>query len=276
MTIVNEEAARAWDEEGAFWVEHEEAFNQGARRYHARLLDAAAITAGEHVLDIGCGCGQTTRDAARAGASALGVDLSVPMLARARDRARSEGVANATFERADAQVHPFSEASFDVVISRFGVMFFADRAAAFSNIARAMRPGARLAMVAWQAFEKNEWLVAIRSALAAGRTFPDPPVGAPGPFGLADAEAVRAMLADAGFIDVELDDLNETMFFGDTIEDAFTFITTIGPTRGLLDELDDPARASALERLRETLKDHVQEEGVGFGSRAWLISARRG
>jgi SAM-dependent methyltransferase len=158
----NENMTAAWDgDEGAHWAANADRYDETVRAHHARLLEVAAIGAGEAVLDIGCGTGRTTRDAARAAGSGrtLGVDLSGPMLEVARDRAVSEGLTNVEFLQADAQVHRFEPGTFDVVISRFGVMFFDDPEAAFANIGRALRPGGRLAFVAWQGLERSEWIM---------------------------------------------------------------------------------------------------------------------
>jgi ubiquinone/menaquinone biosynthesis C-methylase UbiE len=140
----NVEQLRAWDgDEGTYWATHADYFDRSVVEYHERLLTAAAIGDREHVLDVGCGTGQTTRDAARAASAgaALGVDLSARMLSVARSRAAEEGLTNATFVQADAQIHPFEAETYDVAISRTAAMFFGDHVAAFSNIARALRPG---------------------------------------------------------------------------------------------------------------------------------------
>ena len=197
------------------------------------------------------------------------------MLARARERAQAEGISNVTFEHADAQVHPFEAGSFDVAISRFGAMFFSDPVAAFANIGRALRPGGRFALMSWQPLAKNEWLTAVRSALAMGRTFPEPPEGAPGPFGLADPVAVRGILHDAGCVDVELTEIREPFHGGSNAEDAFSFVRGLPVAQGLLADLDEAATAGALEQLRSTLSAHETSDGVQFDSRAWLITARR-
>jgi ubiquinone/menaquinone biosynthesis C-methylase UbiE len=275
--VANVEMAKAWEEEGARWAEQAERYDATVRRHSLRLLHAARISADDRVLDIGCGCGETTRDAARLAVSglALGVDLSARMLVRARERARAEGLTNVRFEQADAQVYPFEPEGFDLAISRFGAMFFADPVAAFGNIGRALRPGGRLALLSWQELERNEWLLALREALAMGRTLPEPPVGAPGPFGLAEADAVRRILAEARFEEIDLDEVREPVSFGSDAEDAFGFARTTGPVKGLLDELDAPTAARALEALRATLAAHETPEGVLFDSRAWLITARR-
>ena len=276
--IANVEQAAAWDgEEGDRWTEHEERYDATVRRHGLRLRDAARISADDHVLDIGCGCGELTRVAARLTASgmALGVDLSARMIARARERSRAEGLTSARFEQADAQVYPFEGQAFDLAISRFGAMFFGDPVAAFRNIGRALRPDGRVALLSWRELGKNEWLLAIRRALAMGRTLPGPPLGVPGPFGLAEAAAVQRILADAGFAGINLEEVNEPVYLGANGDDAFAFVCTLGITKGLLDGLDNPATARALEKLRATLAAHDTGEGVLLGSCAWLITAHR-
>jgi SAM-dependent methyltransferase len=276
--IANAEQANAWNgHEGEYWATHQDRYDAAIRGHNARLLDAAQISTDAHVLDIGCGCGESTRGAARTASSggALGVDLSSPMLARARERARAEGMGNVTFERADAQVHPFEAGAFDVAISRFGAMFFSDAVAAFTSVGRALRPGGRLALVSWQPLERNEWLLALRASLAMGRTLPVPPVGVPGPFGLADPDGVRRILYDAGYVDVDLAEIREPFRFGSDAEDAFGFVRGIGVVQGLIEDLDEATTAQALERLRMTLASHETNDGVQFDSCAWLTTARR-
>lgn len=276
--IANTEMAAAWDgDEGTDWARDWEHYDLGVRPYHLRLLETAAISHGERVLDIGCGNGESTRSAARAAVdgAAFGVDLSSLMVARAREIARGENVTNVTFERADAQVHPFEPASFDVAISRFGAMFFGDPVAAFRNIGAAIRPGGRLALVSWQRLENNEWLQAIRASLAVGRALPAPPVMAPGPFGLADCDAVTDILKTSGFEQVLCEPAEEGFLAGADADDAFAFIGRSGVVRGLLNGLGDADTRHALDGLRATMAAHDSGSGVRFGSAAWLISARR-
>jgi len=178
--IANVDMAKAWDgEEGDQWTQFADEFDTHFRSIWARFLETDPIAPADRVLDIGCGSGQSTRDAARLArdGSALGVDLSESMLAEARRRARTEGLTNVEFLRADAQVHAFERAAFDVVISRFGVMFFADRPAAFANIGSALGRGGRLALLVWQANADNEWIMVVRESMAAGRDLPMPSAG---------------------------------------------------------------------------------------------------
>ena len=174
----NEGMAAAWDgDEGAHWAEHAHRYEATSPRYGQRLLEAAELGADSAVLDVGCGTGATTLAAGRFATrgSALGVDLSSQMLAVGRAAAAAEHLDHVRFEQADAQVHPFDDATYDAAISSFGAMFFADPVAAFSNIGRALRPGATLALVAWRELAANEWVDAVRTALAAGRDLPTPP-----------------------------------------------------------------------------------------------------
>jgi SAM-dependent methyltransferase len=177
------------------------------------------------------------------------------------------------FEHADAQVHAFEPGSFDVVISRFGAMFFGDPVVAFANVGRAMRRGAQLVLVVWQPLERNEWLTEISSTLAAGRERPTPPPGVPGPFGFADPERTAQVLGDAGFVDVVSDGFSAPMSFGKDVDDAAEFV--LGVSGWMLEGLDDDGRRSAIEALRAGMSRHLVAEGVAYGSAAWLVTARR-
>jgi SAM-dependent methyltransferase len=276
--FANTAQAEAWNGgEGEHWSSHADRYDRAVAGYHEALLDAARISSGEAVLDIGCGCGQSTIDAGRAASpgKALGIDLSQPMLHTATERCRAEGITNATFVRGDAQVHAFDQASFDTVISRFGAMFFADLGAALANLGSAVRSRGRLAIVSWSSLDRNEWLMAIRTSLAAGRDLPEPPPGAPGPFGLGDPERTRSWLGAAGFDDVELTEARADRLLGADADDAFDFMRHDGPVIGLTESLDDSSRAIALETLHETMAAHETPNGVTFGSSAWVITATK-
>jgi SAM-dependent methyltransferase len=277
--IANVDMAAAWDgAEGENWAQHAERYDSSAARYSAILIDAAGISAPDRVLDIGCGNGGSTRASARAASSgsAVGIDLSSRMLERAGEMSRADGIANVEFIKGDAQVHPFEAHSFDAAISRFGAMFFADPVAAFANIGSALVPGGRLALAAWGEMDRNEWLTAIRGALAAGRTLPSPPMSAPGPFGLADPDHARRVLSEAGFTDIAIDERNEKMNFGADVDDAYAFLSDIGPVRGMLQDLDESTARDALGKLREAIAQRETPAGVLFGSSAWIITARSG
>ena len=277
-TIANVEMAQAWDgEEGDQWTEHADRFEATGVYLWPRFLKEVPVGVSDRVLDVGCGTGEAVRDVARLATDGfvLGVDLSSRMLEYARERCDREGLRNVEFVHADAQVHPFERESFDLVISSFGTMFFNDPVAAFTNIGHAMRPDARLAMLTWQALEKNEWLTAIREAVAVGRDLPAPPSGAPGPFGLDDAARIREVLGAAGYSDVALESLHEPIRLGTDADDAWEFLSVMGFVKGVTEGLDEGDRAQALDNLRRTVDEHGTPDGVLFGSASWLVTARR-
>lgn len=276
--IANVEMAEAWDgEEGAGWAENADRYDATGVAIWQQFLAADLIRVDDQVLDVGCGTGHSSRDVARLApsGSVLGVDLSSRMLALARERSAADGLTNTEFVQADAQVHAFEPEAVDIAISSFGVMFFEDRDAAFANIGRAVRPGGRIAFLAWRELTENEWLVALREALAAGRDLPAPPVGAPGPFGLADVAGARASLAGAGFSEVTFAPIDEAVCLGTDAEDAFSFVRTLGLFRGLTEGLDHATRADTVARVRAMLTDHETADGVLLESAAWLITASR-
>ncbi|AWS48586.1 SAM-dependent methyltransferase [Streptosporangium sp. 'caverna'] len=247
-------------------------------RLHNELFRAAArVGSRDRVLDIGCGTGQSTREAARAAVtgSAVGVDLSAPMLERARQLSDDEGLPNIAYRQADAQVHRFPSTHFDLCISRFGAMFFADPVAAFTNIGRALRPGARLVLLVWQDRDLNEWASAIRRSLTAATAAPAPPTGGPGPFSLADPTVTQGILAAAGFAQVGFTDVHEPVFYGPDTATAFDNVFRLREYRDLLANLDTATAEQARTRLRATLAAHSTDSGVYFDSRAWIITARR-
>jgi SAM-dependent methyltransferase len=271
----NVEQLRAWDgDEGDYWASNAEYFDRSVAPYHERLFAVAAIGEREHVLDVGCGTGQTTRDAARAASagSALGVDLSSRMRDYAGRRAAEEGVTNVTFAQADAQIHRFDPGRFDVAISRTAAMFFGDHGAAFGNIARALRSGGRLVLVTWQPLAGNEWIREISGALVAGRDLPAPPPDA-GPFSLSDPDRVRALLAGAGFADVQLEGMTAGIWFGNDADDAHRFV--LGLMGWMLEGLDEAGRARAIDALHATMAAHETPDGVLFESASWITEATR-
>jgi SAM-dependent methyltransferase len=276
VEIANADMAAAWDgDEGDDWSRDWERYDRSLAIFHRALMDAAAIGRNQRVLDVGCGNGQTTCDAARAASagSALGVDLSSQMLARARDRAAAAGIANARFEQADAQVHRFEPGGVDLALSRFGVMFFGDPVAAFTNIAGALAPGGRLVFATWQPPERQEWLAALRGALALGRDLPLPPTDRPGPFSLSDPDRTRRLLEDAGFRDVEVEGVDGEFWMGDDADDAYAWVSGMGVARGLLAGVSDAERAEGLTRLRAVVDASVGPGGASIPSTAWVVSA---
>jgi SAM-dependent methyltransferase len=276
--IVNADQAQAWNGgQARSWLDREDQHANAARAHREALLEAAAVAPGEQVLDVGCGTGATTRAAARAagdGGQATGLDISEPLLARARQRAADAGITNVEFVCADAQVAPLAEGRFDLVMSKFGVMFFADPVAAFLNLAQAVRPGGRLAFVSWRPPEENEWIQVLRTAAAGGRDAPPITVGAPGMFGLAEREHVAGVVATAGFTDVHLEPLDLPFALG-PLDDACGFGAEVGVVRALLDDLEPDARTAALDSLWAALAAHDGPDGVVLGSAVWVVTASR-
>ncbi len=241
--------------------------------HHEHLRAAYGIGSGDAVLDIGCGAGLTTREAARAAAPGrvVGVDVSERMLERAREL--TEGLGNVRYELGDAQVHRFDPAGFDVAISRFGTMFFSDPDAAFANIATALRPGARLVLLVWQRAEDNEWAQVIDGALGdAVQPLPHDL----DPFSLGDAEATARLLERAGFDDIGFEDVREPVLYGHDVDAALGFVRSFQCTTTALATLDDGEAARTVERLRAALAAHYSDgRGVLLDARSWLITARR-
>jgi SAM-dependent methyltransferase len=233
------------------------------------------------VLDVGCGCGDTTLAAARRAARGrvLGVDISAPMLARARARAAEAGLANAEFLQADAQTHRFAPASVDVVVSRFGVMFFADPAAAFQNLRDALIPGGRLAFACWQSLPENPWMLVPVMAAAQHVPLPPPPApGAPGPFAFAERPRVEAILSGAGFVDVDFRTFAPSITVGGEggLDDAVEFILQLGPLAAAFREAKRPdAMPAVTAAVREALGPYVTPRGVVMASKAWIVTGRR-
>ena len=230
------------------------------------------------MLDIGCGTGRSTLEAARLASdgSVLGIDLSSQMLACAAERAAAEGVSNVTFVQGDAQVHPFEPGAADVAISHYGAMFFGDPVAAFTNIARGLRPGGRLALLAWRELERNEWLTTVRGALALGRELPHPPAGRPDPL-LAGRPGSRAGAPHRRRVRRRSSSNRSTSRWSWGRRRRGVRVLQDGPasSRASSHGVDDAGRAQALDNLHAAFKEAETSEGVLLGTSAWLITATR-
>jgi SAM-dependent methyltransferase len=252
-----------------------EFYDAELRAHHEHLRAAYGIRPGNKVLDLGCGTGLTTREAARAADPGLvvGIDISERMLERARQATAAERLHNVRYQLGDAQTHQFTPGAFDVAISRFATMFFADPAAAFANIATALRSGARLVLLVWQRSEDNEWAQVINDALGAAA---QPPSPGSDPFSLGDREATARLLEQAGFADLHFEDVHERVFYGQDVEDALEIVCGFQDTSTALATLNQDETNRTIDRLREALAAHHSDEnGVTFDSRSWLITARR-
>lgn len=273
----NRAAFQAWNGgEGDYWADNDELYDSGLARYDPTFFAGADIAPGDRVLDIGCGNGSTTREAARRApkGSALGVDLSARMIERGRNRATAAGLGNVEFVQADAQIHPFAPSSFDQVISRTGVMFFGDPTAAFSNIARAVRRSGRLTLLVWQADDHNPWIAEFVRATVGPQPQTDPP-DSPKTISFDRPDHVKSLLTRTGFFDITFDAVSEPISFGPDPETAFSFVRGIGFVKSLLNAVEESLRPQALDALRESLEVHTVADGVLYPSAMWLIVGRR-
>ena len=237
---------------------------------------ALAPRPGESVLDIGCGGGTTVLDLARAVApdgTVVGVDLSAAVLMFAKRAA--EGCARVRFVQADAQIFPFEPTSFDAVFSRFGVMFFADPAAAFVNIRRSLKPNGRLAFVCWRALEENQLdFLPLKAASPYWPTQPIHDADAPGPFAFANPNRVHSILEQAGFAEIEIAARDEQVGSGDL--DAMLMVCSRVGALGKILRKNPELRATALPALRSALKAYDGPQGVRLNAATWVVTARAG
>jgi SAM-dependent methyltransferase len=273
--IVNADMARAWDgAEGAYWADKAASYERTTRRLWGRLRAQVPIAEDERAIDIGCGNGAKTCDLARAApsGSALGIDLSRPMLENARRRAAATGLTNAQFVHGDAQVYPFEPGGATIATSSFGCMFFADPVAAFRNVGNGLSSGARLALLAWRDISRNEWLSAIRATLAP--ELPPPPSAPVGPRSWADPDRVRGLLSEAGYAEIEFTSVDDIVDLGADPDAAYAFLNSDGFVRGTLEEIGNDRRAERLARMRAVLESRATPDGVLLAASAWLVTAR--
>jgi SAM-dependent methyltransferase len=278
----NAAMATHWSAEaGPRWVRWEPAFDRQIAPIGDAVMAKLAPHAGERVLDVGCGFGITTVALGkRVGASGrvLGVDLSAPMLARARERAAALG--HVAFLEADAQTHAFPPHHTDAIFSRFGVMFFTDPVAAFANLRRAATAQGRLAFCCWQAVDRNPWRSVPLAAVARVATLPAPPApDAPGPFAFADAGRVRAILDAAGWHGVGVDAWEHEVWLGATsdLDETVAFVMeTAGPAASLQQSgaVDADMRQRIAEAVRDALAPFQVDGGVRMSAAAWIVTAR--
>ena len=276
----NADQAAYWNGAGGrHWTERQPMQDALLAPVSARLIAATQVKPGERVIDIGCGCGATTLEiAAITGEAgrAIGLDLSEPMIARARERA-AELKSPAQFLVADATVHDFRAERADLVTSRFGVMFFADPALSFANIRRGLKPGGRLVFVCWREARLNPWMtLPLRAATRHAPRLPEVGPEDPGPFSFADEARVRRILSAAGFAEIALapHDLELDIAVGQGLENAIASALEIGPASRALQDQPEAVRQAATAEIRAALDPCRRGESVPLGAAIWIVSAK--
>ncbi len=274
-TRADRDMAAYWDRAGQVWVEHQALLDRLMAPIAEAVIQAAGLVNGDAVLDVGCGAGATTLAAAwRTGPSgrAVGVDISGALVELARRRAGEDGVEGVEFLLADAQTEAF-DPTFDAIVSRFGVMFFPDPVAAFSNLRRALKPGGRLTFAAWRAPEDNP--LALVPLRAAAPFLAEPPrfeADAPGRFAFADRERVAAILSASGWREVEIAPLDVAS--PASFEELMTMSLRVGPLNPILRAADEAVRSKVEAAVAEALAPLVGEGGGVMKSACWLVTAK--
>ncbi|MBK6288759.1 MAG: class I SAM-dependent methyltransferase [Gammaproteobacteria bacterium] len=281
----NDQQIEHWNgEAGQRWAEHDSALEKTLAPVTAALLSKVTVHQDIQVLDIGCGCGNQSVALARhigPRGHLTGIDVSAPMLAQARARtARPDSTrAGLSFVQADAAIHDFGDARFDLLFSRFGVMFFADPLAAFRNLHRACAPRARMLFCCWQSSTLNDWIrLPMQAALRHVPAPPAPDPDAPGPFAFADRARVTTLLQDAGFSDIDLQPLQLDLCFAEapTLAEAVAMLLQVGPVGTLLAAHDDATRARAHEDICSALGHHYSNGKLLLPGAIWLVTGTRG
>jgi SAM-dependent methyltransferase len=260
---------------GRAWVHNQRLLDQLFAPFEALLASDGVLGVATRVLDVGCGTGATTLAIARrlgTQGACVGIDLSEPMIAVARNRAAQEQV-DVRFLAADAQAHAFERADFDLIVSRFGVMFFEDPVRAFANLRRAARADARLSFIAWRSPAENPFMTTAERV--AGPLLPNLPVrppGGPGQFALADPDRVRAVLAESGWSDIDVQAIDVACAMPE--DGLVPYLTWLGPVGQLLQNADERTRARIIEPLRAAFAPYVHGGEVRFDAACWHVSAR--
>jgi SAM-dependent methyltransferase len=278
----NAEQITYWNEKsGPKWVAEQAVLDAMIAPFGAKVMAALAPSAGEHVVDVGCGCGETSLELGRrvtARGGVLGIDISVPMLARARERAAAERLEHVRFVAGDAQTHRFAPDAADAIFSRFGVMFFADPAAAFANLRATLRAGGRLGFVCWQPITENPWMLTPLMAVAGIVPLPPPPPpDAPGPFAFGDRDRVAGLLGRAGFRDVAFESYRTDIAVagGADLDRSVQFLLQFGPLCAVLGEAGPDAIARVRAAVGDAIAPFATARGVAMPSAAWIVTARR-
>lgn len=279
--MINADMREFWNGEGGEkWLRFQETMDAQLRPFSHQVMAEAAISSGELVLDVGCGCGDTSLEMVRRvgpDGRVRGIDISAPILARVKARAMSVPEKNVAFDCGDAQVLRFEAAAFDLVFSRFGVMFFDDPVAAFRNLRRALKSGGRLAFICWQPAEANEWIKTSLEVVSRHVPLPAPPdPEEPGPLSFGDPQRVNRILTSSGFSDVAVNSLEMPFTVGANLDQAVAFLTQMGPAGGAIARsgADDTIKSRIAADLRDVIAPNDTELGVAVGAATWIVTAR--
>src|SRR5580704_8462409 len=265
---------------GRHWTDRQQAQDTLLAPVAAILIDRAAVKAGMRIIDVGCGCGATTIAFAQQvgpGGHVSGIDISAPMLARARQIAPAGLPAD--FVLADATVYPFDPAGFDLLVSRFGVMFFADPTLSFANLRRALKPSGRLAFACWREPRENPFfMVPLQAVYQHAPKLPQPGPDDPGPFSFASQARVHRVLGEAGFSGIQMEpcDLSLDIAVGKGLDAAVESALDIGPASRALAEQPDEVRAAARQSVREALAAFAKGQTVPLPASIWIVTASNG
>lgn len=268
-----DQSARWNDRPGRSWAELSDMLDRVLAPFIPLLLEEIEPVAGRRILDVGCGAGALTLAAAEQGANGLGVDISAPLIEAARSRAGGLGVGGADFVQADAQTHRFDPQGFEALVSRFGVMFFADPPAAFRNLRLAVRPGGKLAFVAWRGPAENPFMTAAeRSVADILPQLPGRVENAPGQFGFADCDRVSAVLAESGWTGIEIRPVDVGCSLPE--DDLRLYVRRMGPVADLLPTLDEAVRTEVERRLDAAFQPFLTDGEARFTAACWMVTAR--
>ena len=276
----NEEQRTRWNGlDGEYWVSNQDRLDRTLAPVMDPLLAFAAPRAGSTVMDVGCGCGATTIELARAvgpSGHVVGIDISEPMLALATERLRKFG--NATCRLGDAAGLPLRDLNAELIVSRFGVMFFGDPVAAFANLRTGLAAGGRVRFACWRPINENPWLqIPLHAVYEHAPRLPKPDPEEPGPFAFADTARVTRILTTAGFTEPSFTplDIQMDLAAGGTLEDAVSQSSAMGPAKRALADQPDDIRAAALESIRRALTPYASPAGVNLPAAVWLVAADR-
>lgn len=261
---------------GQTWAQFQEQLDRQLAPLGHEAMRALAPSQGERIVDIGCGCGQTSLDlAVRVGSegSVSGVDISRPMLEVALRRPRPSSIVHVDFQRLDAQIDDLGQHAFDAAFSRFGVMFFSDPVTAFANIRTSLKSKGRLGFVCWRPLQENLWMRApLEAALPFLPPVPPPDPAAPGPFAFADASRLRTILSDAGFGSIAIDPFDASIGGAD-IEQSLNLTFKVGPLGAALREHPEHVDKVA-DAVRDVLSKHATSNGVFMPAAVWIVLAK--